>query len=383
MSIDASIALFGSLGECKIESLDSDKKFCTGMFQNGIWEKRKSHIGTFVHCLHPMTIPYLSSKCDPSFSLSLPKLPIGIYNEILRFFRDIYNTIKSEVYVGVFWNLKESKYELYVPEQQVAGASISYKRNEGSFIDKNLVHVMDCHSHCNFGAGFSGTDTADEVSTKLFGVIGNILGNVSMAWRAGCNQKFVTLQFDDIFDKDSQEIFSVGNNILDKVKELKIAYPTHGYGAAAACFQKYPTTNKNTPTRFKPSDTEIKLAQSYQSLRSYYDVMDYDSPLDFYSSQFSEFRNTPLDKNYIWASPEYKDSFDDFIGALFNWVEESNYGLTVDSSNTRELIASFLDLISGMDEMNVNVLKHILNEFVNHMTVDSYHDLQQHFTYLM
>ena len=26
MSIDASIALFGSLGECKIESLDSDKK---------------------------------------------------------------------------------------------------------------------------------------------------------------------------------------------------------------------------------------------------------------------------------------------------------------------------------------------------------------------
>ena len=49
-----------------------------------------------------MTIPYLSSKCDPSFSLSLPKLPIGIYNEILRFFRDIYNTIKSEVYVGVF-----------------------------------------------------------------------------------------------------------------------------------------------------------------------------------------------------------------------------------------------------------------------------------------
>lgn len=235
---------------------------------------------------------------------------------------------------------------------------------------------------CNFGAGFSGTDTADEVSTKLFGVIGNILGNVSMAWRAGCNQKFVTLQFDDIFDKDNQEVFSVGNNILDKVKELKISYPTYNY-PSAACFQKYPTSNKNVPTRYNPSDTEIKLAQSYQSLKSYYDVMDYDSPLDFYSSQFSEFRNTPLDENYIWTSPEYKDSFDDFIGALFNWVEESNYGLTVDSSNTRELIASFLDLISGMDEMNVNVLKHILNEFVNHMTVDSYHDLQQHFTYLM
>lgn len=41
MSIDASIAIFGSIGECKIESLDSDKKFCVSMFQNGIWEKEK------------------------------------------------------------------------------------------------------------------------------------------------------------------------------------------------------------------------------------------------------------------------------------------------------------------------------------------------------
>lgn len=147
MSIDASIAIFGSMGECKIEDLESDKKFCTSMFQNGIWEKRKSNIGTFVHCIHNMSIPYLTKTCQPSFELALPKMPIGVYNEILRFFRDIYNTIKSEVYVGVFWNLKESKYQLYVPQQEVAGASISYKRNEHAFVDTNLVHVMDVHSH--------------------------------------------------------------------------------------------------------------------------------------------------------------------------------------------------------------------------------------------
>ena len=71
---------------------------------------------------------------------------------------------------------------------------------------------------CNFGAGFSGTDTADEISTKLFGVIGNILSAApSMAWRAGCNQKFVTLQFDDIFDSESDKTYSVGDDCKDRV----------------------------------------------------------------------------------------------------------------------------------------------------------------------
>lgn len=102
MSIDASIAIFGSIGECKIESLDSDKKFCVSMFQNGIWEKRKSHIGTFVHCIHPMTIPYLQVKCEPSFSLALPKLPIGIYNEILRFLEKFITQSKVKFMLAFF-----------------------------------------------------------------------------------------------------------------------------------------------------------------------------------------------------------------------------------------------------------------------------------------
>lgn len=117
------------------------------MFANGLWEKRKTHIGEFVHCLTSTNIPYLKETCAPSFVLSLPKMPIGVYDEIFRFFKDIYSSIKSEVFVGVFWNLTTLDYQLYVPEQQVAGASIKYKRDTGPFCDANLVHVMDVHSH--------------------------------------------------------------------------------------------------------------------------------------------------------------------------------------------------------------------------------------------
>lgn len=374
MSIDASIAIFGSIGECKIESLDSDKKFCVSMFQNGIWEKRKSHIGTFVHCIHPMTIPYLQVKCEPSFSLALPKLPIGIYNEILRFFREIYNTIKSEVYVGIFWNLTEKKYELYVPKQKVAGASIVYDRNKDSFIDANLVHVMDVHSHANFGAGFSGTDTADEVSTKLFGVIGNVIGNVSMAWRAGCNQKFVSLSFDDIFDNTSNDIFSVGHNAISMVEEL----------VYTNSFTVNTLPNAKAPARFSvPKET--KLEDWYRLPENYKDYMgpsNYESLL-LSSMQFDDYINTPLDESYMWVSSEYKDAFTDFVGELLNWVEQTNYGAHLDSSSTRAFIGSFFDLLNEMDGLDVDVMKHVLNEMTNYITVDSYHNLLEHFSYLM
>lgn len=144
---NAAFALFGAMGEAKVESLESDKKFCTSLFHNGVWEKRKTHVGEFTHCIAPITIPYLKESCDPSFKWTLPKPGIGVYNEVLRFFREIYNTIKSEVFVGVFWNLEEKKYQLYVPDQEVAGASIKYARDKGAFVDPNLVHVIDIHSH--------------------------------------------------------------------------------------------------------------------------------------------------------------------------------------------------------------------------------------------
>lgn len=236
---------------------------------------------------------------------------------------------------------------------------------------------------CNFGAGFSGTDTADEVSTKLFGVIGNILGNVSMAWRAGCNQKFVTLKFEDIFDNESTEVFSVGQDSKDRVKERKfITQPSNA-------FATYPVTNvsrainSRVATRVVPNEYDYSDESFYQKLYDLHNSETYLGYSGFNKDSFADLVGTPLDKAYIWTSEEYRDAFLDFMKALFDWVEDANYGVVQDSSGAREMIASFLDLISGMDEMSVDVLKHILNEFVNHMTVDSFADLQQHFNYLM
>ena len=364
--VNAAFALFGNQGECKIEDLTSDKKFCTAMYHNGIWEKRKTHVGEFVHCIAPITIPYLKEVCSPSFVFALPKPPVGIYTEVLRFFRDIYNNIKSEVYVGVFWDLEKKDYVLYVPSQEVAGASITYDRKNGPFIDANLVHVMDIHSHANFGAGFSGTDTADEVSTKLFGVIGNVLGNVSMAWRAGCNQKFVTMSFDDVFDKESDKTYSVGHEAVLRVKEKpRVIY-------APPARPVYVAGNTNV----KPNIVKPYVPSNDASMHMFGDIYgDYDAYLTSMYENTIEF-DSPINVQ-TWASPEYKEGVDDFITVMASWLDDVNGNICEGSSN-RLLVSQFFDMINSCDQLDVDFLKYVLNDIVNYATVNEFHELIEH-----
>lgn len=147
MSTNLAQALFGNQGEALVESLESDKKFCLGLFSNGLWEKRKTQVGEFVHQVHKMDIGYLKTPCSPSFSLSLPKIPAGIFVSIVAFFRKILQSVKSEVAVQVFWDTEKQEYEVYVPEQQVASASIKFARDKGPMIDPKKVWVLDIHSH--------------------------------------------------------------------------------------------------------------------------------------------------------------------------------------------------------------------------------------------
>ena len=47
-NLNAFEQLFGKQGEAKVESLESDKNFCTGIYQNGVFERRVTPLGYFV-----------------------------------------------------------------------------------------------------------------------------------------------------------------------------------------------------------------------------------------------------------------------------------------------------------------------------------------------
>ena len=360
--------LLGSKGESKIEDLESTKQFCTGLFKNGLWERRKTDLGYFTHQLNNIEIPYLTKTCTPKFEMSLPKMPIGIYNEILRFFLQIYGSVKSEVIVQVFWNLTTKKYELYVPVQKVAGASIVLERNLGPMIDPNMAWIADIHSHNVMGAGFSGTDTNDEKSTRLFGVIGTITTKPTSAWRAGCNQKFVTLQMIDIFDSESTEVFAIDPEAIKNVTEFRpavvISYPPLGnriqsqatvrdaHGRIISPHVKYPVTGVPiSPERYPKGDFD------------YMAYLDYLSDVDESADE--------------WAKPIYYDAVTDFIKTFKAWVSSVNDGDDSQAIN-RQLISDFCDMISECDMMEQDFIEDVINELSLHASSREWIDIVKH-----
>ena len=71
-------------------------------------------------------------------------------------------------------------------------------------------------SHVNMSAFFSGTDLADETSTRFFGVIGKIDSEVpEMIVRAASVGKTIPLEIEDIFDYDVLKLKDDSNYILD------------------------------------------------------------------------------------------------------------------------------------------------------------------------
>ena len=79
------------------------------------------------------------------------------------------------------------------------------------------------------GAFFSGTDSADEVSTRVFGVIGEIKENsFSSVWRAGVNGQFQKLNLDAIWDdSDKDKTKWIIDPELVKERVSKLVYQTN------------------------------------------------------------------------------------------------------------------------------------------------------------
>lgn len=110
-------------------------------------------------------IPWLQEPTI-EFRLKLPKVPGRIIGQALTFFRKVWDLHKSEAYVTLLFSAKTNQYKLWCPVQTVSGASVNYDRtDQPSFEDRTVNDWQMCgtiHSHCNFSAYHSGTDTHDE-----------------------------------------------------------------------------------------------------------------------------------------------------------------------------------------------------------------------------
>ena len=173
---------------------------------------------------------------EPYINMNLPKLPPETLYKALLFFRKVYNKHHAEAIVLLAYNEAEKKYALYCPIQKVSGGHIDYDREMAErlvsvrdndepdwskLLDDGYAKVGTIHSHCNFQAFHSGTDTGDEAS---FNGVHITLGHV-------VDQEFsvaASLALNDYREEVDVENVALGIRRVGDKKAAESAYISSG-----------------------------------------------------------------------------------------------------------------------------------------------------------
>jgi len=122
---------------------------------NGLFVHRKFHFGRVI-------VPAPKAVGNPDINPMLwytfdPPIPHQVIGQAFSFFKAIYEKRKSEAMVDITWH-KDHGYRLFVPPQQATGGGVKATRNPEHYVGQIVGTI---HSHCDFGAGHSSTDTHD------------------------------------------------------------------------------------------------------------------------------------------------------------------------------------------------------------------------------
>lgn len=166
-----------------------------------------------------LTAANVKSKDGGWFSYRLPKIPYSVLRGIMKFFLHVAQGLQTEVLVRIYYEPMSGSYLLEVPDQMVSPSSVETK--DGYL--GGLYPVMDIHSHCFFSAFFSGVDNADELSNRLYGVIGSLDKRPQFLLRAGTGGQFVDISCpDDVFgeSQDDTDWFGYLVKCMDRIHKL-------------------------------------------------------------------------------------------------------------------------------------------------------------------
>lgn len=171
-----------------------------------IFQKKRAVFSAIERDDFPIGVFFLSKSASGEiesarFHFSLPKIPKRILNDVVSYFR---KDIDNEAYVKICYNQLLREYFIVQAESLVSKAEVIYFLPAEAWMNnRNIVQVMDIHSHNTMPAYFSDIDNADECYPGLFGVIGNLASECpSMRFRAGYEGVFTPLSIDKLFQED-------------------------------------------------------------------------------------------------------------------------------------------------------------------------------------
>jgi hypothetical protein len=126
--------------------------------------------GTFMqqvtpYCTRIIPVEGISSLqvIQPSVASRLPLIPALVLAKARMFFRKVFYKYHAESALMMYINDITGTWELDCPAQEVSYSGVEYKNGLSMLSSTGRRLQGTIHSHCDFGAGHSGTDTHDEI----------------------------------------------------------------------------------------------------------------------------------------------------------------------------------------------------------------------------
>ena len=137
-----------------------------------VYEMRQNEMGKFI--THSIGNSILS-EVRAGFTPALPLIPFNQLLEIISFFKMMAQDGNNEALANIYWDKEAKTYITDIPQQTVSVFSVKGEINP-EYDNDRYIHYMDIHSHNTMKAFFSATDDKDEKATRVYTVIGNVLG---------------------------------------------------------------------------------------------------------------------------------------------------------------------------------------------------------------
>lgn len=160
-------------------------------------------------------------KTDTNIIQSIQKPNISIFIKIIEIFKYVYNRIKSEVCVNVYFDKISGLFRISIDDQIVSEITASYNYNKKFEMSKDYIRYLQIHSHHTMAASFSSQDDHDEESTSLcyYGVVGKLNSNssfynVDSKFRYWNGIRFVNIEFSNVFDTGINILELTENDII-------------------------------------------------------------------------------------------------------------------------------------------------------------------------
>jgi hypothetical protein len=137
----------------------------------------------------------------------IQKPNIDVFTKIIEIFKYMYDKIKSEICVNVYFNKLSHEFHISIGRQLVGGVYADYDYDEEFEMSSDYIRYLQIHSHHTMSAEFSPRDDKDEKLTApcYYGVVGKLNSsssfyNIDSKFRIWNGIRFVSISFNDVFN---------------------------------------------------------------------------------------------------------------------------------------------------------------------------------------